>query len=207
MGIEERRAREFQRREQDILSSALDLFTEMGVEPVTIENIAERAEIGKGTIYKHFKSKDEIYAHFIIQAQQKLLNQLEKIDPTLEIEEQLRTIVKRYLEVTLDNPKMYRVMAACEKHCQKENLSDEIRARVESLAERSRKLISGMLRRGVEAKRFRQVPISYLSCAGWGMIRGTIELLNEGHFQRTIPDRDDFYNVMVDILVKGILDS
>lgn len=32
----------------------------MDWQTVTIEQIAERAEIGKGTIYKHFKTKDEI---------------------------------------------------------------------------------------------------------------------------------------------------
>ena len=65
MGISERREREFQRREGEILDAALELFSADDWQSVTIDQIARRAEIGKGTVYLHFASKDEIYARSI----------------------------------------------------------------------------------------------------------------------------------------------
>ena len=56
MQTEPRKVREFRRREQEILDTALQLFLEQGEDSVTVEMIADRVGIGKGTIYKHFRS-------------------------------------------------------------------------------------------------------------------------------------------------------
>ena len=64
MGVADRKKREFQQREADILKVAFALFEKNGVERVTINMIADKLEIAKGTVYKHFKSKDEIFATF-----------------------------------------------------------------------------------------------------------------------------------------------
>ena len=56
-----RKAQEFRQREQEILDAALILFLEQGEDRVTVENIADRVGIGKGTIYKHFETKNQIY--------------------------------------------------------------------------------------------------------------------------------------------------
>jgi AcrR family transcriptional regulator len=56
-----RRKREaFQRRERDILMVAEQLMSEQGVRQVSVDAIAARTGIGKGTIYKHFDSKHEV---------------------------------------------------------------------------------------------------------------------------------------------------
>ena len=62
----ERKIREFERREQEILSAALELFAGERWESVTVTQIAKQAGIGKGTVYKHFASKDEIYARLAL---------------------------------------------------------------------------------------------------------------------------------------------
>jgi AcrR family transcriptional regulator len=43
-----------------ILEAALDLFGEVGFEGLTIEGIAERAGVGKTTIYRRWPSKEEL---------------------------------------------------------------------------------------------------------------------------------------------------
>lgn len=62
----ERKQREFERREQEITQAAYELFRHQGYQSVTIAQIAERADVGKGTVYKHFQSKEEIAARIII---------------------------------------------------------------------------------------------------------------------------------------------
>jgi AcrR family transcriptional regulator len=66
MVSQERKTREFERREQEILSAALALFSGQRWESVTVTQIARQADIGKGTIYNHFASKDEIYARLAL---------------------------------------------------------------------------------------------------------------------------------------------
>jgi AcrR family transcriptional regulator len=56
-GRRERRTRETRRR---ILEAALELFGERGTDAVTVEEIADRADVARGTVFNHFASKDSL---------------------------------------------------------------------------------------------------------------------------------------------------
>jgi len=57
----DRRARERRQREQALLDAAIALLDREDWQAVTVEQIAGRAEYAKGTIYRHFPSKDDLY--------------------------------------------------------------------------------------------------------------------------------------------------
>ena len=57
-----RRERERLARRRAMLGAALAVFGEKGFEGATVDEIAERAEFGKGTLYNYFQGgKDELY--------------------------------------------------------------------------------------------------------------------------------------------------
>ena len=72
VGIQERKEREFKRREKEILQAALRLFDGDDWQLVTIERIAQEAEIGKGTVYLHFPSKEDIYGRLALDFSRQL---------------------------------------------------------------------------------------------------------------------------------------
>jgi len=48
-----------------VIAAAVELFNQHGVDNVTMEQIAEAADIARGTLYNYFPSKDAlIYAYF-----------------------------------------------------------------------------------------------------------------------------------------------
>jgi AcrR family transcriptional regulator len=57
MGRRERRATETRLR---LFRSALHLFAERGFSSVTVEDITEAADVGKGTFFNYFESKDHV---------------------------------------------------------------------------------------------------------------------------------------------------
>ena len=61
MTVANRRAREQSMRRELIVATAQQLFEEKGFDKTTVEEIAARAELGKGTIYSYFQSKEQIY--------------------------------------------------------------------------------------------------------------------------------------------------
>ena len=61
MGINERKEREKLRRREEILTAAEELFFTKGIEHTTMDDVAERAELSKGTLYLYFKSKEDIH--------------------------------------------------------------------------------------------------------------------------------------------------
>ena len=59
-----RKKREFLRREEEILA-ATERLLNLNDDNVTVDRIASEVGIGKGTIYKHFKTKHDIVAKLI----------------------------------------------------------------------------------------------------------------------------------------------
>lgn len=49
-----------EKKKNDLLSSAYELFTTVGVENTTITQIARKAKVGKGTFYLYFQDKYDI---------------------------------------------------------------------------------------------------------------------------------------------------
>jgi len=58
MGITERREREKSERRRNILKCARELILAQGVERVSMEDIAHKAELSKATVYLYFSSKE-----------------------------------------------------------------------------------------------------------------------------------------------------
>ena len=60
MGIAERKEREKLKRRNDIIDAAEKVFFSRGFESATMDEIAEMAELSKGTLYLYFKSKEDL---------------------------------------------------------------------------------------------------------------------------------------------------
>ncbi len=60
MGIKERKEREKRQRKQLILNAAQKLFFSKGLVNTTMDDIANEAELAKGTLYLYFRSKEDI---------------------------------------------------------------------------------------------------------------------------------------------------
>jgi TetR/AcrR family transcriptional regulator len=61
MGIKERREREKEARREEIISAAEKVFLSKGLAEATMDEIAESAELSKGTLYLYYKSKEDLY--------------------------------------------------------------------------------------------------------------------------------------------------
>ena len=63
------------------------MFTEKSVDAATVEEITEKADVGKGTLYQHFEDKEEIVVTLVEEAVKHLINRIrsyETVPETLE---------------------------------------------------------------------------------------------------------------------------
>jgi AcrR family transcriptional regulator len=67
MGIPERREREKERRRADIIDAAEKVFFSKGLGQATMDDVAEAAELSKGTLYLYFKNKEDLYLAIILR--------------------------------------------------------------------------------------------------------------------------------------------
>jgi AcrR family transcriptional regulator len=49
------------KREREILEAAAAVFAERGFRATRVADVAERADIGKGTVYEYFRSKEDLF--------------------------------------------------------------------------------------------------------------------------------------------------
>jgi AcrR family transcriptional regulator len=63
-----RKEREREIRRKDIIDAAEMLFFNKGYENVSMNDIAQEAEMARGTLYQYFKNKNDIYAAIAIRA-------------------------------------------------------------------------------------------------------------------------------------------
>lgn len=98
------RNRQKQQRREAILAAARALVTEIGYDAVTLEMIAERAELTKPTLYAYFENRDDL----ILAAYLRVLENsattradLEGISSPLA---RLSIIVRRVLEANFSDP-------------------------------------------------------------------------------------------------------
>lgn len=61
MGIAERKEREKERRKNEIIDAAERIFFSKGIQNATMDDIAQEAELSKGTLYLYFESKLDLY--------------------------------------------------------------------------------------------------------------------------------------------------
>jgi len=81
MGISERREREKNERRRTILNCARELILLQGVDRVSMDDIAQKAELSKATLYLYFSGKEIIFNEICEEAARIFL---EKFKPILE---------------------------------------------------------------------------------------------------------------------------
>jgi TetR/AcrR family transcriptional regulator len=66
MGVTERRRREREVRRELAIDAAMAIYEEEGYHAITMEKIAERAELSRAALYLYFKNKEEILVSAIV---------------------------------------------------------------------------------------------------------------------------------------------
>lgn len=81
---EGRVARRQRRNREALISAARIVMSEKGVDGATMLEIAERADVGAGTVYNYFKSKDELAIAVLEEMMSDLSLRIEKVTNTFE---------------------------------------------------------------------------------------------------------------------------
>jgi AcrR family transcriptional regulator len=78
MSGKERKERERQQREKEILDAAESLFIEKGYESMTMDEVAKRADFTKRTVYAYFTGKEDLHAAIVARSLKHLNDLFEK---------------------------------------------------------------------------------------------------------------------------------
>jgi len=77
---ENRMQRRANRTRNKLKKAALDVFSEKSVDAATIEDITEKANVGKGTLYQYFTDKEEMVVTLVEEAVDHLIERIRSFD-------------------------------------------------------------------------------------------------------------------------------
>lgn len=79
---EGRVARKQRRVRQSLINAARQIMSEKGVDGATMLEIAQRADVGAGTVYNYFRSKDELAVAVLEEIMESLAHRIEAVTNT-----------------------------------------------------------------------------------------------------------------------------
>jgi AcrR family transcriptional regulator len=178
MGLEERRRREKEQRRSVILNAARKLFFEKGFKYVTVDNIAKRSELSKGSIYLYFKSKEEIYTNILFSDIEKFNKKSAHLfQDSKSATELIREFAFIYIDFFLNDRELFRIMMTFMLHTEDMNLAESVNEHIIEVTNNTIKIIETILKLGIEKDEF-PADINVRQCrnAIWGFLNGIISL-------------------------------
>lgn len=112
MGPKERKVREKEQRRIEIIKAGEKLFLTKGLAGATMEEIARKCELSKGTLYLYFKSKEQLFLEIVVLAMEDLYSVMEKeINEGKTPVDKLVRSGKAYYTFFRKNPGYFRILA------------------------------------------------------------------------------------------------
>ena len=161
MAVEQLARREASRRR--ILDSARQVFFREGFESANLDEVASLAGVAKGTIYRYFESKAELYVAVLVHNADSFVERMQQtIDPVLSPDEQIRRIGLFYFKHYCENREYFRIFWAIENQRLIGELPEKLVRAVTDVWTRCLQILSDQISRGVREGSFRD-------CDPWEM--------------------------------------
>ena len=197
------REKEKEDRRDQILAAAREVFFEVGIRRATVDAVAARAEVAKGTVYLYFPTKETILAHLLLEGLDNLGQRLAQAygsDVERGGETRLRRLAEAYYQFYLDQPDYFRLMMAFDRGHFQEAISAELYGRILHRSLRGLRWAVEAIQQSMDAGEF--LPGDARSAAGmfWAAINGVLVLTSH-------PLRRELVEQEVEKLYAGVMET
>lgn len=195
----ERVARKRGRRIREILTTAAELFGERGYDGVSLEDVAERLDVTKSSLYYYFSSKDELVTAAIEALGDEWTTRLERLlaQATGPVGDLLRQLIREHITIAVrDYP------AALRLFLEPREWPAAQHDRIKELRRRHDALFRGLVEDGVAAGDFVVVDVdTALQCMHAAMSQAPLWTagLSESQQDKAIDDLADTLMMLVGV--------
>lgn len=193
-----RKAQEFRQREREILDAALALFLKHGEDKVTVEMIADEVGIGKGTIYKHFETKNEIYLLLMIHYEEELAELFRSIKHS----DDKSKLATEYFSFRISDPKRYQLFDRLEHKIIQDQAVPELVKQLHTIRASNLSTLTNIIKARIADETLEDVPPNYHIAVAWALAHGAVALMESPFYQSYIDDKASFIDFLVSIGVR-----
>ncbi len=170
----QRKQREYEARRAEILLAAERMFSQHGFFKTSMVEIAESAQFAMGTVYRFFKSKEEIYISLVEAKVEELLNLLNEATKNgATTQEKLREVIRVKLVFADQNRDFFRIYVSEWSGFEwtvKSAFGDRVWKKYLAQID----LVANLIKAGIKVGEFRKVNPKDTSLAFHGMLNSTI---------------------------------
>ena len=175
MGIEDRKEREKLEMKHLIIQTAMQLFTEEGIDNVSLRKIADKIEYSPGSIYSYFKDKGEIIHAIHTEGFEKLYALQKTLDVFVNPLERLSKMGELYMKFALENPGYYDLMFIAK------GVAAKIFEKQEwDVGQRSYDYLRDTVKECIEQNLILDSDVDAATFAMWGLVHGMASLIIRG---------------------------
>lgn len=199
-------AKRSERSRKRILDSARELFFEQGFERANLDEVARRAGLAKGTIYRHFDSKAELYVEVLVQNAGVFLERMRRVvDPKQSAHEQIRRLARFYFDHYTSQLEYFRIFWAIDNQRLIGELPPNLVALVTEVWKRALGLLAEVIERGVAAREFAPCDPWLTANVVWVGANAVIQTL-EVPTRRDLWERDvsQVYGETIELYLRGL---
>lgn len=169
-----RKEREYLAHREEILSSAEKVFAAKGFFPTTMSDIAREAEFGTGTLYKYFKSKEELYFTLIDEKVEEI-NRLVKAELSQKTSaiERIKKVLRLQFEFVERNRDFFRIYISERSRFEwtvKDDLGKSIHEKMVTYIH----ILTEVMQQGIKGKEFKPMDPMDLAHAFVGMVNSFV---------------------------------
>jgi AcrR family transcriptional regulator len=203
-----RREREKEERRQSILRAARQVFFEHGFHRATVDDLAERAEVSKGTVYLYFESKETILAHLLLQGLDELIGELEQaygVGETLPADERLRRLGWAYLQFFQREPVYFRFLMAMDRGRFREAVTPQVYQEVLEASIEGLNWAVRAVEKGIESSVFGCCDPRRAAATLWATLNGVLELMEHPLRREMLEmERHALYQAALETVIQGL---
>jgi len=209
VATQDRREQDRARRKRDILLSARAVFADNGFHRATVDQIAQRAEVAKGTIYLYFENKEAILAELVLQALAELHEQLKAANEArslLHPDGRLRTMAEAYLAFSQRSPDHFRLLTVFDGGHLGADLSPARREAILDASNQTLDIVTQAIADGMALDIYAVGDARQTAAILWAGLSGTLSLMAHP-IRRTMLglDPSNFYHATMELLLRGLV--
>lgn len=184
------------------------MFAESGFRRATVDSVAQRAEVAKGTIYLYFENKEAILAELVLQALGELGSRLQAASDgcsALHPDHRLRAMADAYLAFAQDSPDYFRLLNAFDHGSFQEGISLDLREEIIRESNRTLDLVSQAMSDGMALGLFAPDDARQAASVLWAALNGALALVAHP-IRRTLVAAGpaDLYRATLELCLKGL---
>jgi AcrR family transcriptional regulator len=180
MGIAERKEREKLQRRRDIIDAAEKLFFSRGFESATMDEIAEIAELSKGTLYLYFKSKEDLQFAIFIRGSEILMKMMkDNLSTESNGYQRLLELADSFIRFSTENRNYFNLFMYYESSRMDSLNIDQDQLQVYLKEDSPLALVAQQVTKGMQDGSLRDdLPAEVFSATLWSQMLGVLIVLN-----------------------------